>query len=569
VTGILQRDTVLLGDVENRTNDPLFDGSLRQALLLQLAQSPYLQILPDQRVHSVLQNMMRAADTPILGSVALEICQRTATKAAITGSIVAFGDEYVIGLAATSAEGDLVVSEQARARGKGEVLRALDAASLSLRGKLGESLASMERFSGPFEEVATPSLEALKAYTLGRREWFRHGDAAAIPHFARAIELDGNFVSAHSALALACMNMGQARRGRELIDRAYGLRERVSARERARVTAIYWTISVGDLHRSLDAYHAWMEDFPRDGTAAINAGGLYMILGQFERAYEASEEGRLFELTSIAHSNVAIILMALGRHGEARAVLESAFARGLDAYFLHLDAYQEAFLRGDTETMRAHFRAVEGRATEEDFLLAAQANTEAFNGHHDRARELSKRAAESALRAGATEMSGVWQAEAALREAELGNRERAKAGAISALETVKGRHVECIAAYALARAGDVAGATNIAADLDREWPNDTIVQRQWLPCIRAAIALDSGDGSGAVEFLEPAASMELGLVPPFEGGLAIAPWLRGTAYLVGKRYDDAAREFRKIVEHPGIVKNFFIYPLAKQHLEQL
>ncbi|HEX4782065.1 MAG TPA: winged helix-turn-helix domain-containing protein, partial [Usitatibacter sp.] len=321
---ITDRDTILLGDVENKTGDAVFDGTLRQALLLHLAQSPFLQILSERKVHAALQMMQRPKDTPAVGEVALEICQRTGARAAITGAIFALGDDYVIGLTALDGDsGDIVVSEQARAHGKDEVLKALDGAALSLRGKLGESLASLTRFSVAFDEVATASLEALKAYTVGRREWFERGDAAAIPHQMRAIELDPQFASAYSALAIACTNMGQTVRANEFILKSYELRDRVGERERTRIVATYHHIVSGDLHRSLDALSTWIRNYPREATATTNAGSHYMTLGQWEKAFELTEAALQSEQTNIVYSNTAIIQMALGRHDDARRTLET------------------------------------------------------------------------------------------------------------------------------------------------------------------------------------------------------------------------------------------------------
>ena len=560
---LTDRDTILLGDIENKTGDAVFDGTLKQALLLHLAQSPFLEILSDRRVHAALQVMQRPADTPAVGEVALEICQRTGARAAITGSIFAIGEDYVIGLAAhDAANGDILVSEQARARGKGEVLKALDGAALSLRTKLGESLASVRRFSARFDEVATASLDALKAYATARREWAERGDAAAIPHQIRAIELDPNFASAHSALGIAYTNMGQSLRANEHIRKAYELSERVGERERCRIEATYYHVVTGDLHRSLDAQSTSLRNYPRDGAVRINAASHYMTLGQWERALELCETAARLEQTNIEFSNMAIIQLALGRHDDARKTLETAFARGLDAYYLRLDAYQEAFLRGDDEAMRRHFDAVSGRQGEEDFLIAAQANTEACAGRLERSRELSARAAASALRADATEMSAMWLAEAALREAELGFDERAIAGADAALERSSGRLVRCVAGYALARARDRTTVEQLLRDLDRDYPDDTVVQRYWLPCLRAAMALAAGDANAAVRALEQAESMELGLTVPFESGFAIPAYLRGVAYAAAKRNDEAGREFAKIETRPGLLKNFVIYALA-------
>ena len=560
---ITDRDTILLGDIENKTGDAVFDGTLKQALLMHLAQSPFLEVVSDRKVRSALQMMQRPPDTPIIGDVAIEVCHRTGAAAAITGTIFALGDEYLLGITAVnSLTGDVLVSEQARAHGKNDVLKALDSAALGLRAKLGESLSSLDKFAAVFDEVATASLEALKAYTIGRRQWWERGDAAALPHQMRAVELDPNFASAYSALAIACANLGQHTRAHGYMVKAYELRDRVTDRERYRLVASYHHIVTGNLHRSLDALDIWMSNYPRDAVAPANAASHLMHLGQWERAHDLTSTALGKEFSNITSSNFAIILMALGRFAEARQTLDAEFARGTDAYYMRLDAYQEAFMRGDDEAMRRHFDAVAGRQGEEDFLLAMQADTEAYLGRVDRAREYAKRAVDSAIRADVPEQAATWLAQAALREVEMGFAERALDLADSAIERSPGLHVRCVAAYAMARAGDRTTVPQIVAELDRERPEDTLVQRLWLPSIRAALLLGAGDWQGAVRELETAEPMELGLTAPFEVGFMLPAYLRGLAYAAGKKNEPAAREFAKIEARPGLLKNFVIYPLA-------
>jgi DNA-binding winged helix-turn-helix (wHTH) protein/tetratricopeptide (TPR) repeat protein len=560
---ITDRDTILVAEIENRTGDPVFDGTIRQALLLYLAQSPYLEILGDRRIHSVLGYMGKQS-APVTGEVALEVCQRAGAKAAITGTIFAFGDEYLIGLQALQGDsGGILVSEQARARGKGEVLKALDAAAIGLRTKLGESLSSIKLYSKGFHDLATSSLEAVKAYSTGRMQLLLMGELACIPHHLRAIEIDPDFASAYSALSIACANMGQTQEAIQHMQKAYALRERASERERMRIEGSYHHFVTGDKFKAIEAFRVYQHAYPRDAMGFVNAADLAMELGQWEKAVAASQRANALEFNAPSASNLAIALMALGRHEEARATVEDALARGLDVFYLHLDAYQEAFLRGDSSTMKRHADAVAGRPTEEDYLLAAQADTEAFHGRHARARELSARAVESARRAGATEMSAVWQAEAALREAEIGEIERARDGAKAAFEAFKGRDVSCLVAYVLARCGESKDALRLAAELDRDHPQHTNVQLYWLASIRAAVALGAKDWKGAIDALEPAVAVELGITKPFEGGMMIPPYLRGLALLGAGRSDEAKAEFMKIVERPGVIKNFILYPLAR------
>jgi tetratricopeptide (TPR) repeat protein len=411
------------------------------------------------------------------------------------------------------------------------------------------------------DEVATPSLEALKAYTMGREQWLLHGEAAAKPYQLRAIELDPDFASAYSALALACNNMGQTLEAHRYMQKAYDLRERVAEHERLRLEATYHSLVTGDLFKGLDPHRLWARMRPKDFTALGNLGNSYSALGQWDKALECAQRSEGGDSTNVSTSNLAIALMAVGRHGDARSALKEGFARGYDTFYLHLDAYQEAFLRGDAETMRQHVAAVAGRGGEEDYLIAAEADTAAFHGQYARARDLTHRAIESARRADSAEMAASWAAEAALREAEVGERERALAGATFALETAPGRIVRGMVAFVYARAGDADRALRVGEALAREFPQDTIANRYWLPCMYAAIAMRAGDWKAAIDALEGAAA-ELGLTLPFEGGFMYPAYLRGQALLGADRGEEALSEFLKIVERPGLIKNFVLFPLA-------
>jgi DNA-binding winged helix-turn-helix (wHTH) protein/tetratricopeptide (TPR) repeat protein len=559
------RNTVLIADVENKTGDPVFDGTIRQALALHLAQSPHLEVLPDRKVHATLA-LMQKQGTPVLGEVALEICQRTGARVAITGSIFALGDDFAIGLYAVRGEdGEILFTEQARAKGKGEVLQALDQAALRLREKLGESIASVRRYSIRFDDVATSSLEALKAYSAGRDAWDTRGESAAIPQMLRAIELDPSFGSAHSALALMFGNMGQTERSAEHMQKAYDLRDRATDRERHRIVAMYQEIATGNLHAALDAYRSCFQIYPRDSSIINNCGNLNINLGHYERAEQETRHAIELEASSVICDNLVVSLLSLGRVDEASALLDEAFARGFNAFYHYHSAYQIAFLRGDGDAMQRHVDAVAGREGEEDYLVADQANTAAYFGKFSRARELWRRAAELALRSGSAEMSATWQAWEALIELEAGEPKRARAGAEAALATASGRNIEGLAGIVLAGSGDLEGAAKIAADLDRHSPQATMVQRYWLPCVRAAIAMAEHDWKKAVSVLEPAITCDVGTPQPFPNPPLCPPYLRGLAYLQGKQWEDAAREFAKITTRPALARNYVLFPLALLH----
>lgn len=559
---ISDRDTIVVGEIENRTGDPVFDGTMRQAVLLHLGQSPYLEVIGDRKMLAVL-GYMGKPNAPVSGEIALEVCQRTGARAVITGSIFAFGDEYLIGLQSLHGEtGGILLTEQARARGKAEVLSALDTAAVGLRTKLGESLASIQRFSRPLQDATTPSLDALKAYSVGRSQWLNVGEAAGKPHYLRAIEIDPDFGSAYGALALVCNNMGQTDEAMKYARRYYELRDRLDERERMRGLATYHTVFTGDLFSALDALNTWEANYPRDSSAANNLANAQMQLGHWDQALAATQRAFALEPTNVSASNLVVSLLAVGRNIEARTALQDAFARGLDAFYLHLDAYQEAFLRADAPAMKKHLDAVTRRPTEEDFLIAAEADTEAYHGRFGRARELSRRAVASARDAQALEMAAMWEAVAALREAEIGDRDRAVDGAHAALDTFHGRDVDCLAALALARCGEVEEPEALMKALDGEHPQHTIVQRLWLPCIRSALALAEKDWERAAEALEPARAVELAQTTPFENGFMIAPYLRGIARAEMGRLDEAINEFTKILDRPGLVKTFVLFPLA-------
>ncbi len=561
------RDTIVLADFENRTGDAVFDETLKQALAVNLGQSPFLNVLSDRKVAATVRLMNRPPEQPLLGEAARELCQRVGSKAMLEGTISQLGDEYVIGLNATNcATGDTLGQQQVTAHGKEDVLKALGKAASEMRGKLGESLASVQKFATPVEEATTPSLEALKAYSMGRREAWLKGDAAGIAYHRRAVELDPQFAVAYSALAAVYSNLGQATLAIENARKAYELRDRVSEREKYNITAFYYSFATGEIEKANQAYELWKQSYPRDSVPLINLGNNYMMLGQWERALRDSEEALRLEPTStVVNTNLTWTQLALSRTDAARATVEQALARKLDAYYLRIAMYDAAFLRGDQQAMRQQVAWATGRPGEEDWLLSTQADTEAYFGRLQKARELSRAAAESARRAEANETAALWRANAALREVEFGNANAARAEAMAAIALVPGKDVRSAAALALARAGDVAQARRLAETLAREFPQNTMIQGYWIPAIRAALEINAANHKAALEILKSAAPLELGQSQPFSLGMMYPVYLRGEAYLHAGRAQDAAAEFQKIIDRPGIVLNF---PLgALTHLQ--
>jgi len=563
VPKITEKDTVLIADIDNQTGDSSFDGSLKQALALHLAQSPYVDVLADRRVHSTLRLMGRPTDLPVNGDAAFELCRRAGAKAMVFGSIFSLGDDYVIGLQAVDTEGDILASEQARAHGKGEVIAALDKAALALRSTLGESIASVQRYSIPLAEVATPSFEALKAYALGRSLWWEKGEAVAVPEMLRAIELDPDFASAHSALASMYGNMGQTTRSAEFMKKSYALRGKAGERERYRIEAFYHDYVDGDVYEAVRSLELWQRTYPRDRTASLNLGWQYAKLGRWEQALKHAAYAAETERSAILAGNLAIALLALERHAEARAVIERTLNDGFDAFFVHQLAYYAAFLQAEPVAMRRHVIAVAGRPGEDDLLLATEANTEAYYGRINASRELSRRAVESAQKADAPETAATWQAVAALREAELGNAAAAKQAADATFTLSSGRDVRLYAALAFARTGDGSRALEIVSGIEKDHPHATLAHHYWIPSVRAAHALQRKDWSEALRLLEPAAAFELATGEVTCLGMMYPAFLRGEAYMGAGRYADAQAEFQKLLDHPGLVLNFILAPLAR------
>jgi tetratricopeptide (TPR) repeat protein len=510
---LTEKDTVVIADFDNKTGDAVFDETLKQALTVDLGQSPFLNILSERKFTSTLRLMGRPADQPVTGETARELCQRVSGKAMLQGTISNIGNEYLVGLTAINcATGDTLISEQARANGKDSVLKALDSSAASLRTKLGESLASVQKFSTPIEEATTSSLEALKAFSQGRRIVFQKGDAAGLPLFQHAIELDPKFGLAYAALATSYSNLGQSIRSAELAKAAYDLRDRVSERERYRITSAYEYFTIGDLEKATQVYQLWHQNYPRDNVPVGNLGGIYGLMGQFDKAIAQTEEGLQLEPNSwIGYSNLSSAQLSLGKVKEARDSVQQAFARNLDSQYLRLPLYQAAFVQGDEATMQQQLAWGAAHPGEDDALLSAQADTEAYFGRLVKARDYSRKAIDSARRADAAETAAMWQAFSALREAEFGNADAARSEASAALKLSAGKNVRMLAALALAIAGDTTQAQALADALDKESPSDTVVQTYSLPSVRAAIAIQKKDMGKALQNLQVAAPYEPGL----------------------------------------------------------
>jgi serine/threonine protein kinase/tetratricopeptide (TPR) repeat protein len=562
-----EKDAVVLADFANSTGDPVFDNTLKQGLAVSLRQSPFLNILSDSKVAATLTMMTRPPNTQLTSEVAREICQRTHSKANIGGTISALGKEYVLGLRAASCEtGDVLAEEQATADRKEEVLSALGKAAAKLREKLGESLASVTKYNQPLEEATTSSLEALQQYSEQRRAQREQGDAAAIPYGKRAIELDPNFALAYASLGANYGNLSQPSLARENLQKAYELRDRVTQQERFLIESLYYSGVTGEIDKAIQIYTEWARTYSADYVPHDNLGVSYSILGQYEKAAEETNVSlRLEPDDAIAYGNLADDYLALDRIKDVKAPLDEASGRNLDSPDLHLHRYHLAFLEGDPSAMQEQSLWARGKP-EEDGQLSDESDTEAYYGRLRKARELTRKAVESAKRNGSTDTAALWQVNEALREAEFGNTALARKAVAAAMSLSSRPDIELLGALALARSGDTVQSSALADKVAAEFDRDTMIQAYWLPTIRAAIAIDRGDSQKAMELLTVASEYELGepLQTPSHGTL-YPVYVRGEAYLRAGDGAQAATEFQKMIDHRGIVSNFPLGALA--HLQ--
>ena len=548
---LTEKDTVVLADFDNSTGDQVFDGTLRQGMAVQLEQSPFLSLIPDQRIQETLKLMGQPPDARLTPAVSREICERTASAAVLDGSIASLGTQYVLGLRATDCRsGKVLAEEQVQAARKEDVLNELGQIASRFRTHVGESLTTVEKYDTPLAEATTSSLEALKAYSLGAKKLGEGSLSAALSFFRRAAELDPNFAAAYGGMSIVYFNYHEPELAAMNIRKAYELRARVSERERLSIESIYYLVETGELDKEVQTLEMWRQIYPRDTALPNSLGVSYRRLGNPEKALEEDLELlRLAPDATNSYRDLAIDYVNLSRLDEADAMYKEAEARKLGYIGRAKSRYLLAFLKGDEVQMAQLASSVMGKRGEEDAMLAAQADTEAWYGRLKNARELVRRAMDSALRNDAKESAAGYQAAAALYEVDSGNQEQGRSDANAAMKLAPNREVQEMAALALARAGDTAVAEKLADELGKTFPLDTLVQRNWLPVIRAAIALQGKDPNRAVELLQTSSEIELG-----ENRLFPA-YLRGEAYLMLHDGKHAAAEFQKYIDHRGGVRN--------------
>jgi serine/threonine protein kinase/tetratricopeptide (TPR) repeat protein len=554
---LTNKDTIVVADFTNRTGDADFDQTLRQGLAVELGQSPFLSLVPDKRVQGTLRLMSRPENTPATGDVAREICERTFSAAVVQGSISRLGGQYVLGLHATNCgSGDVLFDEQVQVSRKDDVLNSLSQVARKFRTKAGESPATVKDHSIPIIEATTPSLAAWKLYCDAYKVAGTENNAGAIPLLQRAIQIDPNFAMAYAFLARVYADSWQLVLAAENIRKAYELRDRASDTERFFITVNYHQQLTGNLEEAERTAELWNATYPRDVDALTLLSSIYENLGKYEKSAEVAK--RAIEMNPNfppGLANLAWTYLFLERYADAEKTVQQAAERKINFPDLTILPYLIAFYKGDRAGMER--AAARGRENPEsaDWMTNTESFVLAYYGHLQQARTMTRRAVDMEKQAHQPERAAMYEAGAAVREAFFGNAVEARQRAKAALELSKGRDPEYGAAFALAFAGDIAGSQPLASDLEKRFPEDTCVKFTYLPIHRALVALNRGEATGAIEQLQGAAPYDLAI--PCSGfgyfGNLYAPYVRGEAYLASHRYAEAAVEFQKVLDHPGIV----------------
>jgi eukaryotic-like serine/threonine-protein kinase len=560
-----EKDTIVLADFANTTGDPVFDDTLKTALTVSLRQSPFLNVLSDNKVAQTLKLMTRPSDTKLTPDVARELCQRAASSAYIDGAIGSLGSEYVLALKLVNCQsGETLAQEQLTAATKENVLNVLDKAASKLRSELGESLASVQKFDVPLAEATTSSLEALKAYSLGEKA-FREKGPDALPHYQRAIELDPNFAMAHAGVGQLYAFLGEPARATEYYTKAFQLRQHASEREKLSIEAAYYKQVSGELDKAARVYQEETANYPQDAVAHADLAGVYSAEGLWEKAAEvAGEAVRLDPNWLGGYETLANYALCTQKFNETRQTIQQAQARKLEDNGLHNALYGLAFLLSDARSMAEQIQWFAANPEYENTGLMLASDTEAYAGHLRKARELTRGAIVSATRADNKETAGIWEEVAAQREAIFGNATEAKLYAEEGLKlypSSQGVEVEASLAFALAR--DAAHAQLLAEDVNRRFLLNTQIQSVWLPAIQAQVAINQKNPTVALNALHPASDIELGNIQFVTNGSCLYTiYVRAEAYLLAEQGKEAAAEFKKILDHSGIVWNCWTGALA-------
>jgi len=570
---LMDTDRIILADFTNKTGDPVFDGTLGQGLAVELEQSPFLSLVPDERLRETLRLMGKPADAQLTPEIANEICQRTASTALVEGSISSLGSQYVLGLRAKNCRtGEILDQEQMPAARKEDVLNALSLIAGKFRTRVGETLATVDKHQTPLVEATTPSLEALKAYSAAWNVMRGQGDpAAAVSFLRRAIEIDPKFAMAHALLGHMYELLQESALSAGSISKAYELRDRASDPERFFIDLNYYQQVTGNLEQAQQTGESWAETYPRNAQAPGFLTWIYQQLGEYEKSLAASK--RIIEIDpdfAPGPINLAWSYIFLERPGDAEKAVQLASSRNMKAPDLLALPYYIAFLKGDKSGMERAAAAGKEKAVAADWITHQEATILAYSGHLQRARAASRRAVELSRQGGDVEKAAAYEAAAAVREAFFGNAAEAKRSVTAALALSRARDVEYGAAFALATLADSDQAQTLAGDLEKRFPEDTNVKFAYLPILRALLALGRGDSSKAIEQLQTSTPYELGIPGSWAAffGNLYPIYVRGEAHLAAHRNAEAAAEFQKILAHPGIVFADPVGALARLQLSR-
>src|SRR6266478_605059 len=561
-----ENDAIVLGDFNNATGEAVFDGSLREALGVSLAQSPYVNVISSEKVSEALRGLGRPADQPVTRELASGICQGTNAKAFVAGGISEAKGKYEISLQALGCAGGTPIAEtRAEAGNARQVLHALGTAATELRKEFGEEQSSIQKFDTPLERATSPSLEALKFYSEGRRLTRDKGALDGIAPLQKAVELDPRFALAYSSLAVDHYNLNQNARASEEIRQAFEMADRQTARERLQITTLYYDLGTGDVKKAIASYKQWATLYPRDDVPWGDLSSEYFLIGDYEQAAANAKQALRLEPSSVAwYENLSTADIALQRLGEAESLLKEALAKKLEDPSLHANMYALAFLRNDAARMERRLSATTGQSGGEDTMLAMQADTAAFSGHLKKARALSRQAVESAQKAELAEPAAIWEGLAALREAAFGNNAEARKGVEEVIRIApESRDAQTLAALILARAGETQRAQAILEDLSARYVSNTVIQKVWIPTIRAQNELLRRNSRSALQFLETVTPYERGqMIGNLSNCCLIPIYLRGEAYLAAGQGPQAVNEFQKILDDKGVVVNCWAGSLA-------
>jgi len=555
---LTEKDTIVIADFANSTGDPIFDNALKQGLSTSLHQSPFLTILSDDKIAANLKLMTRPADTALTPDVAREVCQRAGSKAYIAGAIAALGNEYVLGIKAVNcSSGDVLARDQVTVDAKEKVIAALGEAASKLRGELGESLATVRKYDVPLEEATTPSLEALKAFTLAYAEANRGAYRMAIPFYKHAIELDPDFAVAYAHMGQAYANSGQDELAVESIKRAFQGRARASELEKFYIETRYYELVTGELEKRIESLQFWEKMYPRDPIPRNDLAAEYTDMGSYDQALkEAQETVRLAPQQFTGYVLLGVSYMGLDRLAEARAVREKQVAMNLADMWDHTDLYGLAYLENDTATMQREAEWAKGKP-DEYILLRTIAGRAASEGRMREAREMYRQAMESARRNGSAKAAQNMAADLDLIEEMVGNPSQGSQETLAAAAKGDDQYALTTAGRVYAMRGDARRAGAIADGLLKRFPNDTYVNNVWAPAIRAEVEIKRGNPGKALDLLQAASAYEFGWRAKY-----LPNYVRGRAYLGAKRGQDAAQEFQKILAHRGVSLAGSVVPVA-------